>query len=127
MEQKIRYNQTRGVAMINIQDFLPNIKCPHCGKHTVVAISGFGGELNTRDKQCKECKIDFYVHILVTTSIHKQIVDGEVNGLKDRIGFLRREREKSYVGLLTKYEFARKINEEALLMAMDMKKKAGMN
>ena len=51
------------------QDFLPNIKCPHCKKCFPVAISGFGREgYNVRHKECKFCGKEFMVELVVLTT-----------------------------------------------------------
>ena len=99
---------------MNITDFLPNIKCSHCEKPTIAAISGFGGRLNNREKQCKHCKKIFYVQILVDTTISKVICDGEIKKLERRIRLLNKQREETYVDRLVKYEFAARMNVEAL-------------
>lgn len=58
-------------------NFLPNIKCPHCGANIVIAISGFGSELNTREKFCSKCNRTFFVHILVQTTLYKELWMGK--------------------------------------------------
>jgi hypothetical protein len=112
---------------MNITDFLPNVKCPYCGKPTIVAISGFGGRLNNREKQCKYCKKVFYVQILVETTVNKVICDGEIKGLEDRIKFLNKQREELYSDRLVKYEFAQRLNTEAIEITKEMRRKRDMN
>ena len=107
--------------------FLPNIKCPHCGTNLVVAISGFGSELNTREKVCSKCNKPFFVHILVQTTLYKEVRDGEINNYKNRISFLNRQRKKSLAEQLINYEVAQKGNQEALKMAAEMRRKMDLN
>jgi ribosomal protein S27AE len=108
-------------------NFLPNTKCPHCGANIVVAISGFGSELNTREKFCNKCNRPFFVHILVQTTLHKEVVDGEINSYKSRIKFLNKQRRKSLTEQLVSYEIAQEINREALKMATEMRRKMDLN
>lgn len=107
--------------------FLPNIKCPHCGTNLVVVISGFGSELNTRAKVCSKCNKPFFVHILVQTTLYKEVRDGEINNYKNRINFLNRQRKKSLAEQLINYEIAQKVNQEALKMAAEMRRKMDLN
>ena len=109
-------------------NFLPNIKCPYCGKFTVAAISGFGGILNTRKKECRFCHKTFYVDIFVETSVDKDSVeDGRIRDLQSRIRYLKKQRKKNYAELLVTYTIAKKINEEALRTALQMHKKKKLN
>ena len=108
-------------------NFLPNVKCPHCGANVVVAISGFGNELNTREKVCSKCNRPFFLHILVQTTLYKEVMDGEINSYKNRISFLNKQRKKSLTEQLVNYEIAKKINQEALKMAAEMRRKMDLN
>lgn len=108
-------------------NFLPNIKCPHCGANIVVAISGFGSELNTREKVCSKCNRPFFLHILVQTTLYKEVMDGEINSYKHRISFLNKQRKKSLTEHLINYEIAQKVNQEALKMAAEMRRKMDLN
>jgi ribosomal protein S27AE len=108
-------------------NFLPNIKCPHCGANIVVAISGFGSELNTRKKLCSKCNRPFFLQILVQTTLYKEVMDGELNSYKNRISFLNKQRRKSLTEQLVNYEIAQKINQEALKMAAEMRRKMDLN
>ena len=108
-------------------NFLPNIKCPHCNATLVVAISGFGSELNTRKKLCSKCNKEFFVHILVQTSVEKEITDGLVNQYKASIKFLQAQRRVSLAEQLIKHETAVKLNREALAAAAEMRRKNSMN
>ena len=108
-------------------NFLPNIKCPHCGANVVVAISGFGSELNTREKFCSKCNRPFFVHILVQTTLYKEVVDGEINSYKSRIKFLNKQRKESLAEQLINYEIAQGFKQEALKTAEEMRRKGDMN
>lgn len=112
---------------MNITDFLPNIKCPHCGINIIVAISGFGSELNTREKFCSKCNRPFFVHILVQSTLYKEVTDGEINSYKSRIKFLNKQRKKDLAEQLISYETAQKFNQESLKMAKEMRNKRNMN
>lgn len=107
--------------------FLPNVKCPHCNTTLVVSISGFGGELNTRQKVCKKCHGNFFVHILVQTSNEEEIPDGRVNVYKNHIKFLKAQRKKTLTEQLIKHEVAVALNREALVTAAEMRRKNSMN
>ena len=108
-------------------NFLPNIKCPHCDVTIVVAISGFGSELNTRTKECSKCGRTFFLQVLVQTTLYKDVVDGEIGVYKDRIKFLNKQRKKSLALCLIEYEAAVKLNEEALKTATEMRRKMNLN
>ena len=106
---------------------IPNVKCPYCKKVHCVLVSGFAGELAIREKVCRFCGKIFYVHMLVTTSKDRPILDGEITNLNYQIKFLRKERQKLYTEKLIRYEQAKKIHEEALEIARAMRKKRNMN
>ncbi|MCK5186749.1 MAG: hypothetical protein KAR43_06395 [Deltaproteobacteria bacterium] len=108
-------------------NFLPNIKCPHCNSPLVVAVSGFGGELNTRQKVCNKCHREFFVHILVQTSTEKEISDGKINEYKRHIKFLNEQRKEALAIQLIKHEAAVALNREALAAAAEMRRKNNMN
>ena len=108
-------------------NFLPNIKCPNCDSHLVIAISGFGGELNTRQKFCNKCHREFFVHMLVQTSTEEEISDGKINEYKNHIKFLKEQRKEALAIQLIKHETAVKLNREALAMAAEMRRKNSMN
>ena len=108
-------------------NFLPNIKCPHCGASLVTSLSGFGSELNIRKKECSKCGKPYFLQAYVTTSLYKSIEDGQINHFKHRIKWLKKQRKKALAELLIEYEFAKKINNEALEMAHEMHRKRLMN
>lgn len=50
-------------------NFLPNIRCPHCGHFMVACVSGYGRTgYNTRGKQCPKCKAEFVVEVIVAAA-----------------------------------------------------------
>lgn len=102
-------------------NYLPNVKCPHCSKSFVVSVSGFGGELAVREKECRFCRQTFYVHILVETSLDKEITDASLSSYRSRIQFLNKERKQTLSVLLVKHETAQKVYKEALEVASRMR------
>jgi hypothetical protein len=84
---------------------LPNVKCPYCGKVGCVQVSGFAGELATREKYCRFCNNLFYVHLIITTSKKKELRDGKISELKKRIFYLSKKRKKEYDKLKIKKDF----------------------
>lgn len=110
-----------------MNDFLPNVRCPHCNTPTVVAISGFGAELSIRVKVCTKCHNAFYVKIFTQATKEKEISDGDRRVVIDRIKWLREERRKAYAELLVSSELYRKLYEESLERAREMRNKADMN
>lgn len=108
-------------------NFLPNIKCPHCNAALVIAISGFGGELNTRLKFCNKCHREFFAHILVQISTSEEIPDGKINQYKASIKFLQGQRRKTLAEQLIAHETAVKLNKKALAAAEEMRRKNSMN
>lgn len=108
-------------------NFLPNIKCPHCGANLVTSLSGFGSELNVREKQCYRCHKLYFLHVYVIANLHKAILDGDIRQAKDRMKWLRKQRKTTLTELLVEHEFAEKINNEAMEMAREMRRKRNMN
>jgi len=107
--------------------FLPNIKCPYCNYHNVVAISGYGSKLSTREKECKKCKKNFYIQIFTTTTKNKEVLDGEISNVNQKIKYLNNQKKKLLMERLIQYEISKKLNDEALEIANEMKRKASMN
>lgn len=108
-------------------NFLPNIKCPHCRANLVTSLSGFGSELNIREKECYKCHKPYFLHAYVTTSIEKTVEDGIISGWRHRIKFLIRQRKKTLAEQLIEYEITKEINDKALKMAREMRRKRDMN
>jgi len=116
-----------------MDNFLPNVRCPHCGKVRPVSISGFGGELNIREKRCPHCGRDYKVAVLVTS--HGDIPDSEADGaiseLKSRLKWLRQQRKKNAYILYMQVQEARRILEEseelAKRMAEEYERKKDLN
>lgn len=66
--------------------------------------------------------------MLILQQVSKKTVeDGIIKSWKDRIKFLIKERKKNLAEQLVGYEIARKINSEALKIAMEMRRKRSMN
>ena len=83
--------RTKFEQMSDSQNYLVNISCPHCEAKLLVAISGFGGELATREKECKKCGNPYIVHLISQTSKElypDTIRDGQITSVKDRISYL---------------------------------------
>jgi hypothetical protein len=102
-------------------NYLVNLTCPHCGRHALCAISGFGGKLAVRQKECRSCGREFYVHLYAQTSTEKDITDGEIASVKDSIRYLSNERHRTKAELLLKHEEARRLYEQALKDAQAMR------
>jgi len=83
---------------MNFTDFLPNVKCPHCGKSFVTPVGGFGREgYNSRQNICKYCKRDIVVEVVVKVSKPEDaIADIFLSGVDNSIDHIRRTRKKSY-------------------------------
>ena len=108
-------------------NFLPNRKCQHCKANLVTSLSGFGSELNVREKECYKCGKPYFLHAYVTTSIEKTVNDGRIKIWKDRIKWLNKQRKKNLAELLVQHEIAKKINDDALEIAKEMRRKRDMN
>lgn len=108
-------------------NFLPNVKCPHCGAKIVVAISGFGGELNVREKVCTKCHQPFFVQLLVQTTTNREVTDGQINSYKKSIMAFNKQRNEALATQLVKYEIAKAIRDEALTVARYQCEKNNMN
>ncbi len=77
-------------------EFLPNIRCPHCEKAFITPISGFGREkYNSRQKQCGFCKKDFVIEIFVSVS-KESIADIFLSGVENDIKYFRKKRKETY-------------------------------
>ncbi len=75
-------------------EFLPNIRCPHCEKAFITPISGFGREkYNSRQKQCGFCKKDFVIEIFVSVS-KESIADIFLSGVENDIKYFRKKKKR---------------------------------
>lgn len=108
-------------------NLLVNVRCPHCNKPCIVALSGFASELATRHKECKSCSQEYHVHIISVTSTATSPTDGEIASAKDRIKYLRQQRKQTLAELLIKQEIAARLYQESLMMARQMRDKAEAN
>jgi hypothetical protein len=116
--------------MSDPQNYMVHVNCPHCSKHHVVAISGFGGELATREKFCSKCSKPYYVHLIAQTAeteAETPIVDGEIAGARERIKWLQQQRKKTLAELLIEHEACRELHNQALEMARKMRASADIN
>lgn len=108
-------------------NLLVNVRCPHCNKQCLVALSGFAGELATRHKECKHCALEYHVHMLTITSSVTTPTDGEIASIKSRIKYLRDQRKQTLAELLINQELAARLYNKSLQMARDMRAKADAN
>lgn len=110
-------------------NFLPNIKCPFCGRVSPYAISGFSGELSVRQKECPKCKREFVMVVYSFGSLPdgEEILDGDISGMRLRIKWLREQRRKTKGQLLLEHNEAKELYDEALEQAREMARKRGMN
>lgn len=107
--------------MSNSSNYLVNVVCPHCSFTVLCAISGYGGELAVRQKQCKKCGKEFFIRLLATTSIKRDVEDGKISAMKGRIRHLLKIRYQTLGELLLKHESARRLYQEALHVAEKMR------
>jgi phage FluMu protein Com len=96
------------MSNLNLNGLVPTIKCPHCDKINHPIISGWGGELSTRTKACKFCKLEYR---LITYSFADTNI-GEttclINLKKSRIEFLKERIHKTLNKIIDKeYEWAK--------------------
>jgi len=77
------------------QNFQPIIKCPHCGRVAHPEISGWGGELSTRVKDCRHCGQVYRLLVYSFTDKEIDCTTGYINGKRSRIEYLKKRiREK---------------------------------
>lgn len=108
-------------------NLLVNIRCPHCNKPCIVALSGFASELATRHKECKVCGKEYHVHLLSITSTVESPADGEISSAKNRIKYLRDQRKQTLAELVINQELAVRVYNESLDIARQMRNKAETN
>jgi hypothetical protein len=116
--------------MSESSNYLVNVSCPHCGVKLVVAISGFGGELATREKVCKKCGDVFIVHLVTQTSkeLYPDVIrDGQITSVRDRIKYLQSERKRALAELLVKHELCVALYNQSLEDARKMRNKFDQN
>lgn len=107
-----------------------HVTCPHCEAKLLVAISGFGGELATREKNCSKCGDIFIVHLVAQTSkeLYPEVVrDGQITAVRDRIKYLQSERKKTLAELLVKYEICATLYRESLETTRQMRNVSDQN
>lgn len=117
--------------MSDPQNYMVHVACPNCQAKLIVAISGFGGELATREKFCSKCEKPYFVHLIVQTSADlpdDQIIrDGQIRSARDRIKWLQEERKKTLAELLIKHEVCQDLYEASLDAARKMRDSFGSN
>lgn len=103
-------------------NFMPNVNCPFCKKTFPIALSGFGGKINLRIKECKYCKKEFTVIIgVITSPIISELEHKNENSIKKRIAWLRKKRKENLIKLLIEHELCNKLYEESLETAREMR------
>lgn len=85
-------------------NLLVNVRCPHCNKSCIVALSGFASELATRHKDCKSCGKPYHVHLISITSLAESPTDGEITAAKSKLQYLRQQRKQSLAELIINQE-----------------------
>ena len=70
-------------------NFMPAVKCPHCGKTNHPEISGWGGRFNTRAKMCRHCSLEYTLVVYAEATLEKD-VSMEVRRYRDKIAYYRR-------------------------------------
>lgn len=109
-------------------NFLPNTKCPYCGKWNVSAISGFGSELELREKQCRHCKKEFRL-VVFSFSENMEETDpvSDIRILKQKIKYLKEQKKKTCQQILIEYDNAKRLNDEAMEIARKMRQRNDLN
>ena len=76
---------------MSIQDlnFQPAVKCPHCGKTSHPAISGWGGTLSTRTKTCHFCEKEYVLVVYSYASTDNVVTPQRLNQMKRHIKSLK--------------------------------------
>lgn len=116
--------------MSDPQNYMAHVTCPHCKAKLLVAISGFGGELATREKYCFKCNNSYIVHVIVQTAKDNPddvVRDGQIRSVRDRIKYLQSERKKNLSELLIKHELYAALYKESLETARQMRDKYDQN
>ena len=70
-------------------NFHPAVKCPHCGKTNRPAISGWGGQFNTRTKECKYCNKE-YTLVVYTEGTTEIDISLQISNLRGKIDYFRK-------------------------------------
>ena len=69
-------------------NFMPAVKCPHCGKTNHPEISGWGGRFNTRTKVCRHCSLEYTLVVYAEATLEKDVSMG-VRRYRDKIAYYR--------------------------------------
>jgi len=70
------------------RNFMPAVKCPHCGKTNHPEISGWGGRFNTRTKVCRHCGLDYTLVVYVEATLERD-VSLKVCLYRDKVAYYR--------------------------------------
>lgn len=84
-------------------NFMPAVKCPHCGHVNHPEISGWGGQFNTRTKGCRKCGKD-YTLVVYAQATTEPDISMEVSSLENRIEDLRKKIYLRRQGLIERSE-----------------------
>lgn len=100
-----------------IQDlnFQPAVKCPHCGKTSRPAISGWGGTLSTRTKGCHHCGQEYTLVVYSYADTDGTVTPVRLNQMKRHIQLLKERIAREQLKLIN--ESADLADELLLVMA----------
>ena len=70
-------------------NFQPAVKCPHCGKTSHPAISGWGGKVSTRVKGCHSCGKDYTLVVYAYADTNDTFTPQKLNEMKRYIKHLK--------------------------------------
>lgn len=82
-------------------DFQPTVKCPHCGKVQHPCISGYGGKLSTRFKDCKNCGKPYTVLVLTKASTNMNLATFKIRDMQNQIKRLTTKLEERWNSLVS--------------------------
>ena len=83
-------------------NFQPAVKCPHCGKTSHPAISGWGGTLSTRTKYCHSCEKEFTLVVYAYASTDTVVTPVKLNQMKRHIQLLKDRIARAQMRLIDK-------------------------
>ena len=71
-------------------NFQPAVKCPHCGRTSHPAISGWGGTLSTRTKACHFCGKEYVLVVYSYADTDATVTPVRLNQMKRDIQLLKK-------------------------------------
>lgn len=83
-------------------NFMPAVKCPYCGKTNHPAISGWGGQFNTRTKYCRHCG-EPYTFVVCADATTEPDISLAIATLGIKIDYLRQRTYECKNNLSNKY------------------------